>query len=122
MSRWEAGALALVVVLIVGTIVLYSGRANAAPTFKGQGDNGPIVLVLLQDACKDEKVLRHINQPFHAKLKAARLTWGGRQWSSCWIELEMMSNGRMEKFVFSVDEEGSPLQAIPRRAFRDHST
>jgi len=77
MSRWEAGTLALVVVLIVGTIVLYSGRANAAPTFRIMDGTNEIVLVLLQDKCADERVLRHINQPFHAKLKAARLTWGG---------------------------------------------
>lgn len=95
-------------------LALFVVAAHGAPTFRGQGDNGPIALVLLDDPCKDAKVLSHIKQEWHSKLRAARLTWGGREWASCWLE--------MGGLVYSIDEEGAPLQAIPRRAFRDNST
>lgn len=96
-------------------LALFVGNVLAAPTFRSTDQNDRTMqLVLLNDSCKDEKVLKHIKHEWHAKLRAARLTWGGQEWSSCWIEIDGL--------IYSVDEAGAPLQAIPRRAFRDYST
>lgn len=98
-------------------LLLYAASAHAAPVFRGQSNDGKVMsLRLLNEPCA-EKVKMHlavrVPAAFMEKFKAARLTFGGRDWDSCWVE--------HDGYVFSIDEEGAPLQPIPRTAFREES-
>lgn len=102
--------------------------AHGAETFRGAGTNGqPFSLRLSEAPCSDARVLEHLRAklPSHmvAEFKAATLHWGGRDWASCWTEIVLVDQtGREHKSVFSVDEEGDPLNppyGIPRRHFRE---
>lgn len=108
--------------LLVGVVLafaLYSGRLHAEPALSGPifrsfGQNGqPAALRIFEAPCSDPKVLQRIRPHHHQEFKAARLTWGGQDWASCWIELDGI--------VYSIDEEGSEFQPVPRRMFRDDS-
>lgn len=110
----------LFVVIALGLVFhpLLFSRAIAAPVFQAEGRNGqPAALRLLDAPCRDEKVLTHIalraKPELAAKFKAAVLSWGGALYASCWIE--------MDKVVYSIDEEGSFFQPVPRALFRDDS-
>lgn len=110
-------ALALAMILVP----LY---VQAAPVFRNMGNDGqPVALRLLGTPCVSEKVLQHLKQEWHASFKAAELTYGGRKWESCWIEIDLTDQqGRPFKSVFSVDEEGAPLNppyGIPKQLFRE---
>jgi hypothetical protein len=63
--------------------------------------------------CEHSKILAHLVAMGAGQLlehfKKATLTYGGRDWESCWIELD--------GFVMSVDEEGVPLEPIPSNRF-----
>lgn len=90
--------------------------ALAAEIFKSVGTNGqPMSLTLKDTPCSDVVVLKHlagnVRPEFLDKFKNARLYWAGKEWASCWLELDGV--------VYSLDEEGTPLQPIPRSAFRD---
>ena len=83
---------------------------HAADVFNnGRSGDELVVLKLTQNPCTDQKVLAHLVPQYHAELRAAVLTYRGKQWSSCYIE--------RGGYVHSIDEEGAPLQPIPRRAF-----
>lgn len=113
---------ALAIGLAMG-FVMYAAKANAALNYRAQGTNGQIAGLRLSDApCSYEKVLRHIKEQFHHRFKAAILTWGGRDWQSCYIEIEQPNQqGEPETVIFSVDEEGAPFAPIPKRFFREDS-
>ena len=70
-------------------------------------------LVRHEARCEHSKILAHLvamgGGQFLDKFKKATLTFGGREWESCWIE--------MDGFVISIDEEGAPLEPIPARLF-----
>lgn len=105
---------AVIIGLAIGA-ALYAGKVYAAPVFRAIGDDDgkPMALRLLITPCGD-KVKPHlakVNPRFVPKLKAAILTWGGKNWASCWVEV----NGT----VYSIDEEGSFFQPIPTRLFID---
>ena len=95
--------------------VIWATSALAAPMFKSS--DGSVALKLLATPCSDEKVLFFIAQKvqpeFLAKFKDAVLTYGGRQWKSCWIEYQ--------GHIFSMDEEGAPMQPIPLQYFHENS-
>lgn len=63
--------------------------------------------------CENSTILAHLVAmgagQFLDQFKKATLTYGGRKWESCWIELD--------GFVMSVDEEGVPLEPIPSNRF-----
>lgn len=108
---WGSFALLAALFVLVPTVA-------AAPTFKTEGaNNKPMALTLLATPCKNKDVLRHIadkvRPDLQAKFMAARLLWDGKVWASCWIV--------MGGIVFSIDEEGSPLQPIPIELFKDDS-
>jgi hypothetical protein len=90
-------------------------NAVAAPMFKSS--DGTVSLRLLDTPCSNEKVLFFIAQKvqpeFIAKFKDAVLTYGGRDWKSCWIEYQ--------GHVFSMDEEGAPFQPIPLQYFKENT-
>ena len=114
---------ALIIGLVIG-LVFYASKANAALNYRAQGSNGQVAGLRLSEApCSYEKVLPHIKAEWHQKFKAAILTYGGRDWQSCYLEFETMNpeTGRPEVFIFSVDEEGVQFQPIPKRMFRDDS-
>ena len=104
---------ALAVALILAAIIFVT-LAHSALVFRAIGDDGrPVALRLLITPC-GEKVkaqLFRVREQFWPKFKAAVLTWEGRQWESCWVEV----NG----IVHSIDEEGAFFQPVPFRMFRD---
>ena len=104
---------ALAVALILASI-LFVTLAHSALVFRAIREDGqPVALRLLTTPC-GEKVRAHlfrVNEWIWPKLKAAVLTWEGRQWESCWVEV----NG----VVHSIDEEGAFFQPVPFRMFRD---
>ena len=90
-------------------VALTIASAYAAPTFRGIGSNNrPMKLVLYQEPCSAE-VLFWIKPQLHDLFKRATLTWGGRDWKSCWIELD--------DIVYSIDEAGDVFQPIPADLF-----
>ena len=97
---------------------IFLPMAAAAPTFKAQASNGRAMsLKLLETRCSDPAVLKHllaqVRPDLLDKFKDARLHYDGKDWASCWLALDGV--------VFSLDEEGAPLQPIPMDAFRDDS-
>lgn len=108
---------AVVVAIAIGS-ALYAAKVIAAPVYKGTGDNNqPVMLRLSQEPCTDAKmqaiVSERVRPEMRARLKTAVLTWGGRTWASCWL----VHDG----IVYSIDEEGAPLQPIPMSRFVDDS-
>lgn len=105
----------LTVVMVIVGFFLFS-PAFAAPVFKSTGnDDKPMSLRLLDKPCTNSKVLAAINEKarpeLRARFKEAQLLYSGKMWASCWIE--------MNEIVYSIDEEGAPLQAIPRFLFQE---
>jgi hypothetical protein len=116
--RFWSGSLALFVIGFFGVGLIYCAVARAAPIFKAEGANGtPAALRLTAAPCTDAKVLEALREkvsPLLAgKFRAAVLSWDGRIWASCWIDLGGV--------VYSIDEEGAPFQPIPLELFRDDS-
>ena len=112
---WRRTLIAWLVVVAGGAGALaYCARAAAAPKFESIGADGhPAVLELHEKPCTDKKVVEQLRSKVLdvRRFKAAVLTYGGKQWASCWTEL------RNE--ALSIDEEGAPFQAVPRRLFKD---
>ncbi len=67
---------------------------------EAQCDDADILAVLLRMGAGD----------FLATFKKGTLTYGGREWRSCWTEIDGT--------VYSVDEEGVPFEPIPARSFK----
>jgi hypothetical protein len=118
-ARQERATLAQRVIAALGVVCLIvlvglATNAYAAPVFKSEHGGHPVVLKLLETPCKP-KVMAHIQRKirpeFHADMRAAKLTYGGADWDSCWIAVD--------GHVYSIDEEGAPLQPIPLRAFNE---
>lgn len=116
----DARRLAWWLFFIIGLVLLFhplfARYGHAAPVFRAQSaSSGPVALKLLQDPCKNSAVIAYLTKlgagPNLRKFKAAVLTYGGRDWASCWIEFD--------GYVYSVDEEGSPLEPIPRKQFKE---
>ena len=90
-------------------LALATASVYAAPTFQGIGSNNrPMRLVLYEEPCSPE-VLLWLKPQLHDLFKRATLTWGDRDWKSCWLQWE----GK----VYSIDEEGSAFQPIPANLF-----
>lgn len=122
------GFLAAVTIGAVLGMVLYSAKAGAALNYRAQAPNGQSVGLRLSDApCTNEKVKAHlaavIRPEYLDKFKAAVLTWGGRDWHSCWFTITVIDQGgREHEMVWSLDEEGSPFNppyGIPKQMFRE---
>ena len=95
-------------------LMLLASQAIGAPVFRAQTPVGPVALKLHNTPCKSEKVKAHfpkVRPEFHDKLRAATLTYGGKDWESCWVVVG--------GFVNSIDEEGAFLEPIDMRAFKD---
>ena len=88
---------------------------SRADEFRSQDRS--VALVRHDAKCDDADILAHILRlgggDLLQQFKKATLTYGGRDWRSCWIEVDGM--------VYSIDEEGSPLQPLPARLFRGAS-
>lgn len=96
------------------------GTAEAALNYRVESPNGTVGLRLSEAPCTEAKVLMHIKPSFHSKFKAAVLTYGGRDWHSCYIEVETPDQqGKLIPVIYSIDEEGSQFQPIPKRVFKD---
>ncbi len=113
-QRLRPLSIVLAVMCILG-LVYAAKEAYGAPMFKS--DDGSVALKLLDTKCSDAKVLAFIAervQPqYLGKFKDAVLTYGGKQWKSCWIE--------HQGHIFSIDEEGSPMQPIPVAYFHENT-
>jgi hypothetical protein len=91
----------------------FAGRATAAEVFKAENEQGPVVLRLSKEPCTDKKMLDVLYERIldDRRFKAAVLTYGGKDWKSCWVEVDGA--------VLSIDEEGAPFQPVPRQMFRE---
>lgn len=91
---------------------LYGAKAFADTSF--QAKDGSVKYVRHSAQCEDADILKYLLAMGAGHLidqfKKGTLTYGGREWRSCWIE--------MQETVFSVDEEGSPLEPIPATLFK----
>lgn len=110
--------------------VIHATKSHAALNYQAQGPDGQVAGLRLSEApCTNEKVREalkaHIKPEYQAKFKAAVLTWKGRDWHSCWLQIEVVDqNGREHEMIWSVDEEGVPFNppyGIPKRMFREDS-
>lgn len=112
------------VLAVVAYVGLIAGEARAqtsapaAPSeyFQSFGQDGSIAaLRIFQAPCTDKKVVAQLRDKALdvRRFKASVLTYGGRNWASCWIDIRQL--------VFSIDEEGSPFQAVPRSLFKDNT-
>lgn len=103
--------------------VFYASKLYAALNYRAPGANGQVAGLRLSEApCSYEKVLKHIKEQFHSRFKAAILTWNGRDWQSCYTEFDAPNEaGKVETFIFSIDEEGAPFNPVPKRMFREDS-
>ena len=103
----------IVAVLIFGPLI-YLAQAQAAEVFRDKDDRGgPAVLKLSDKPCTNAKVRAHLFDKLldDRRFKAATLFYWGREWAACWVD----RNG----IVHSMDEQGAPLQPVPRTAFKD---
>lgn len=110
--------------------VFYAGGVRAALAYESMGGNGqPAKLRLSEAPCTNENVIKHLHSfikpQYIPRFKAAILTWGGKDWHSCWLELDLLDqNGREVQTIWSVDEEGTPFNppyGVPRSLFREDS-
>ena len=107
---------ALIHVALFATLVLISATASAAPIFKsdvpGQSFES---LTLLDTPCSNDTVKAFIAlkvpPELHGQFKDAILMWGSKPFASCYLEFE--------GYILSIDEEGIPLQPVPRNKFRE---
>lgn len=80
-----------------------------------RGDGKRMALRLYQTPCADAEVIKNlipkVSPEWLLKFKTERLTWDGKDWESCWLEV----NG----VVYSIDSEGAQLQPIPKSLFVD---
>lgn len=97
----------------IAACAVYGIKKARADEYASQ--RGEVKLVRHQAPCDDADIGAHILRLGGGELlgqfKKATLTYGGREWRSCWVEVHGM--------VYSVDEEGEPLQAIPASMFKD---
>jgi hypothetical protein len=115
---WTLWMAFIVFVILGGFAVSSSAQPTASLVFRAQGNTGqPIALRLYDRPCEDAEVLKHlltrVTPDFLAKFKAAKLTWEGKEWASCWI-----LRGGM---VYSIDSTGEKLQPLPMAVFRDEA-
>ena len=95
------------------------GTATANEIFTSKDlDDTTMSLELFQDQCVNAKILAwlvlNVNMPYVQRFQRARLHWKGKDWASCWIDIDGL--------VYSVDEEGVKLlPPIPRAMFKDTS-
>ena len=98
--------------LLISLLVAVCCPAQADRAF---GVKGKVQLVIHETPCLNTTIQAHIVRMGGGhlldKFKAATLTYGGRDWQSCWVE--------MDGFVVSVDEEGSPLEPIELARFKE---
>lgn len=120
---------AAVIVAAIGG-ALYASRASAALNYQSVGPDGQVAGLRLSEApCTNAKVLaalkEYIKPDYIPKFRAAVLTWKGRDWHSCWFQIEVMDQGgTTHEMIWSVDEEGAPFNppyGIPKRMFREDS-
>ena len=109
---------ALLVAAFIGLPTAFAQTTEESEVFRAEGKNGhPAALRIFQSPCEDAQVLAHLIRRGAAEMvqgfKKAVLTWDGKDWSSCWIEVDGI--------VFSLDEENSPFQPVPRAMFKDDS-
>lgn len=96
--------------ILLAFIVSWPAAVLADPTLKAPNGDG---LVLHDTPCQHEEVLVHLlrmGAPV-VMFKQATLTYEGKDWKSCWIDIEGV--------VLSWDEEGAPFMKLPRSAFKE---
>lgn len=109
LAWWIWGALALAMILV-------PLLAHSAEVYRDRDDQGgPAIYRLSEKPCTHPKVLEHLRAQIldDRRFKAGILTWHGKEWASCWIEVRGT--------VLSIDEEGSPFSPVLRKLFRDES-
>lgn len=82
------------------------------------GSSGPAKLTLKEEPCDNGDVLMHLAAVLKgdliAQFKNSVLNWEGKDWASCWVEIDGA--------VFSVDSEGvrlnAPYGGIPKSEFQ----
>lgn len=107
--------------LIAGFVLwaVYPKEVRAAEVLKNvDRQDRPMSLTLTQKPCKDsvKQWFTKVNPALHDLMKAAILFYAGKNWDSCWVDID--------GFVYSIDEEGVPFQGgqgIPRRLFRENT-
>lgn len=116
-QREKLRKLVFVAVTVLATLALafFAGRATASDVFKSENAQGPVVLRLSESPCTDKKVRAALYAKIldDRRFKAATLTYAGKDWRSCYVEVD----GN----VLSIDEEGAPFQPVPRHLFKDDS-
>ena len=72
-----------------------------------------MALWLFQEPC-GEKVAQHLKAEYRDRFRSAKLTWGGKDYESCWI----VQGGA----VHSIDEAGDLMTPIPIHLFRNDAS
>ena len=118
------GAFALLVVLFIAAPTFAQDKTGKSTVFKHEDRNGyPMALRLYQSPCLDDKVMgrliRMVKPDMIEKFQTAVLTWQGKEYASCWIEILQDKEDPRSGLIFSVDETGETLQPIPASEFVD---
>lgn len=113
--------MALIVALTIGAMLLPMVAQADGPSvvYRGvrQQNCQPMALRLFATKCSNAAVLKilqvRIKPEYLDQFFDAKLSWDGREYASCWLEID--------GHVVSIDEEGAPLQPIPLAAFKDEA-
>ena len=109
--RMVWGAFAL---LAVAFILVPTAWAQSAVVFMSKDQQGrPMALWLFEKPCT-AKVARHIRSEYRDLFRSSKLTWGGKDYESCWI----VQGGS----VHSIDETGELMLPIPIHLFRNDAS
>ena len=108
----------LAIAVLVVLLAVFAPRAHANTTwsavFKAEGQDGrPMSIRIYDRPCVNASVIKAlvvtVKPEFLDKFRAAKLHWHGKDYEACWLEYGGM--------VYAIDEEGAPLQPLPKSVF-----
>lgn len=105
--------LSVVLALVIGAGIV---TCHASEIYRDRHEDGsPVAYRLTDKPCTDKKVRAYLYMRLldDRRFRAGILTWKGKDWASCWIEIRGT--------VHSIDEEGAPFQPVLRKLFKDES-
>ena len=95
-------------------VLLPAALAASAVVFTSKDkQDRPMALWLFQEPCS-EKVMQHLKEEYRERFRASKLTWGGKDYESCWTV--------MGGAVHSIDETGELMNPIPIHLFRNDAS
>lgn len=105
--------LSVILAIVIGAAVV---TCHADEVYRDKDEQGRVVVYRMTDKpCIDKNVRAHLYMRLldDRRFRAGVLTWQGKDWASCWIDLRGT--------IHSIDAEGAPFQPVLRKLFRDET-